>query len=48
MTDEQMERKFRNNASEILPEDKIDRAIASIMGLENVEDTAEVLGCLAV
>jgi 2-methylcitrate dehydratase PrpD len=48
MTDEQMERKFRNNASGILPEDKIDRAIASIMGLEDIEDTAEVLSCLAV
>ena len=48
MTDEQMERKFRNNASGILPEDKIDRAIASIMGLENVEEAAEVLECLAL
>ena len=48
MTDDQMENKFRNNALGMLPADKIDRAIASIMGLENVEDAVEVLECLAV
>jgi 2-methylcitrate dehydratase PrpD len=47
MTDEQMEEKFRNNASGVLTDDKIDRATASIMSLENLEDTSELLTLLA-
>jgi len=44
MSDDQMEKKFRRNTSGILPDEKIDKSIASIMELENVENTAEVLG----
>ncbi len=47
MSDGQMKKKFRRNASGVLPEEKIDSVIASIMALENVDNAADVLGCLA-
>lgn len=48
MTDEQMQKKFKNNASQIIPVNKVDRAIESIMGLEKIEDVSEIFEHLVV
>ena len=48
MSDVQLEKKFRSNATGVLSEKKIDRAIEAIMGLEEVDDMAEVLKQLTV
>ncbi len=43
MTDEDLVRRFRINASKVLPQDKIDKAIVNLTDLEKVGDISEVI-----
>lgn len=42
MTDEELIEKFKNNASHILPENKLDKAVQAIMEIEKLETTQEL------
>ncbi len=43
LTDEELAEKFRNNASRMLPGDKIEKAVESIFELERIEDVNELI-----
>jgi 2-methylcitrate dehydratase PrpD len=47
-TDDELVEKFRSNASLLLTENKIDRAVECIFGLDKVEDVAELTPLLAL
>ena len=40
--------KFRSNASRLLTENKIDRAVESIFGLDKIKDITELTSLLAL
>ena len=42
-TDEELVEKFRANASKVLPQEKVEQAIACLLDLENVGDVNEVM-----
>ncbi len=42
-TDEKLVEKFRHNASRILIQDKIEKAVKSLLELETVEDISELM-----
>jgi 2-methylcitrate dehydratase PrpD len=48
MTDEDLIGKFENNASTILPQSKIKKAISLILELEKVENVSELMGCISL
>ena len=43
MTDEELVDKFRHNASRILTQDEIERAIKSLLGLEAIDNITEIM-----
>ena len=48
MTDAQVEAKFRNLAGEILPREKVDRAVAQLWSLERVRSVRKLMGDLTL
>jgi hypothetical protein len=46
-TNEELVKKFTNNASRILPSDKTSRAAQALLELEKVENTAELMEMIA-
>lgn len=48
MTDEELVEKFKSNVSRVLPESKIDRAVESLLGLEKVENVAEIMRLVTI
>lgn len=45
-TDADLTKKFKDNVSRVLPQNKVDRIIESIMGLEDVSNVAELVGLI--
>jgi 2-methylcitrate dehydratase PrpD len=47
-TDDELVEKFRSNAARLLTENKIDRAVECIFGLDEVEDVTKLTSLLAL